>query len=56
MARQSPEAVSRLTFRVSDAGRCPKVVGARTRGVGGITYGDLDFGPVRGSGRLHSGR
>ena len=31
-------------FRVSDAGRRQKVVGARTRGLRAVTYGDLDFG------------
>lgn len=36
-------------FRVSDAVRRRKVDGARTRGPHAVSYGDLDFGPVRAS-------
>lgn len=35
-----------LSFRVSDAVRRRKVVGARTRGPRGMVYGDLEFGPL----------
>lgn len=45
------------TFRVRLEFQTPegrqKVVGTRTRGVGGITYGDLDFGPVRVAAFVH---
>jgi len=34
----------RQSFRVSDAARRRKVVGARTRGLQAVIYGDLDFG------------
>lgn len=42
------------TFRVSDAVRRRKVVGARTRGVGVTTYGDFDFRPVRAMAWVHA--
>lgn len=37
------KADSPQTFRVSDADRRTKVVGARTRGVQSMVYGDLNF-------------
>ena len=40
------EAAGRLAFRVSDAGRRQKVVGARTRGLQAVIYGDLSFACV----------
>jgi len=39
----SPEAVYLLSFRVSDAVRRPKVVGARTRGSQATVYGNFDL-------------
>ena len=37
------KAARRDPFRVSDAGRRQKVVGARTRGLQAVIYGDLSF-------------
>ena len=41
------EADRPLPFRVSDAGRRRKVVGARTRGPQAVSYGNLDYGQLR---------